>query len=434
VECEELRKAILRSAAALGLIAAIHAATVASQTEDRQEAAAASEAAVASEPADPKVERGRYVATISNCVSCHTRPDGEPFAGGLAMHTPFGTIYSTNITPDDETGIGKWSEEEFGRALREGVRPNGEHLYPAFPYTSFTKIDDADVAALYAYFKSLAPVRYTPPENELSFPANQRWALGIWKALYFEEGRFQPDKNQTPEWNRGAYLVEGLGHCGACHTPRNFLGAEKASLAMTGGEFLDRVPGGDVRTWAAPNLTSADNGLKAWPLEEVAAYLQKGRNRFVDVFGPMNEVFLNSTRHLTDEDARAMATYLKSLPANPGETGKVADAQTLRDGESLYNVHCGTCHQPTGLGGDNMDAGAQLVGSPVVLANSPASLINVILYGPQLPEELPERWRHMDAFGEKLEDDEVALIASYLRGAWGHKASAVTEKQVAAQR
>jgi mono/diheme cytochrome c family protein len=381
------------------------------------------------------VERGRYLARAGNCVSCHTAPDGPAFAGGLAFETPFGKLYSTNITPDPETGIGKWTEEQFARAVREGVRPDGAHLYPAFPYTAYTKLSDEDVSALFAYLKIVKPVNFTPPENDMSFPANQRWALGIWKALFFDEGRFEADSKQTPEWNRGAYLVEGLGHCSACHSPRNFIGAEKSSMAMTGGEYTDKVPTGEIRMWSAPNLTDVPNGLGSWPAEEVASYLKTGRNAFSETHGPMNEVILNSTRHLSDDDVKAMAVYLKSLPGNKGDIGKPASARVLKDGETLYNVNCGTCHQPDGKGALSGDAGAKLVGNPMVQASNPASLINVILYGPHLAKlSGPKRWKDMPDFGSKLADEEIAAIASYVRNAWGNVGGAVSEEQVARQR
>ncbi len=394
--------------------------------------------AAAADTGAATAERGRYLAVAGNCVSCHTRADGQSFAGGRAFVTPFGTMYSTNITPDTDTGIGRWSEQDFARALREGVRPNGEHLSPAFPYPAYTKLSDEDVAALFAYLQTLAPVGYAAPENDLHFPFSQRWALGLWKAIYFREGRFAPDQAQSAQWNRGAYLVEGLGHCGACHSPRNFLGAQSADMAMTGGEYLEKVPGGAPRTgreWSAPNLTSAPNGLKSWPVEELGAYLKTGRNTFAETFGPMNEVIMNSTRHLSDDDVRAMAAYLKSLPANEDRIGSAANAEVLQTGATLYDIHCGTCHLPTGLGGENEDSGARLAGSPIVQASNPASLINVILHGPQLPDPaLPKRWKPMDGFGDELTDEEVAALASYLRSAWGNVGGAVTANQVARQR
>ena len=381
------------------------------------------------------VERGRYLARAGNCVSCHTSAGGPAFAGGLAFETPFGKLYSTNITSDPETGIGKWTEEQFARAVREGVRPDGAHLYPAFPYTAYTKLSDEDVSALFAYLKVIKPVSFTPPENEMSFPANQRWALGVWKTLFFDQGRFEANTSKPEEWNRGAYLVESLGHCSACHSPRNFMGAEKSSMVMTGGEYTDKVPTGEIRAWSAPNLTDVSNGLGSWPVEDVAAYLKTGRNSFSETHGPMNEVILNSTRHLSDTDVQAMAVYLKSLPGNEGDIGKAASARVLKDGETLYNVNCGTCHQPDGLGAMSQDAGAKLVGNPMLQASNPASLINVMLYGPHLAKlSGPKRWKDMPEFGSKLADEEIAAIASYLRNAWGNTGGAVTEAQVAKQR
>lgn len=395
-----------------------------------------SPAANAGDEGNSLVERGRYLARAGNCVSCHTASGGAPYAGGLAFETPFGKIYSTNITSDPETGIGQWTEEQFARAVREGVRPDGAHLYPAFPYTAYTKLSDANVSALYAYMKIVQPVNNEAPQNEMSFPFDQRWALGIWKAMFFDAGRFQANDAQSPEWNRGAYLVESLGHCSACHSPRNFMGAEKSSVAYTGGEYNDKVPTGEIREWSAPNLTNAKNGVGPWAVEEIAAYLKTGRNSFSETHGPMNEVIMNGTRHLTEADATAMATYLKNLPANEGEVGEAASAAVLKDGQALYNLHCGTCHQPNGLGALSGDAGATLVGNPVVQASNPASLINVILYGPHLAKlPGPKRWKDMpDHFGEKLADEEVAAIASYMRNAWGNVGGAVSEEQVARQR
>ncbi|HEY0341933.1 MAG TPA: cytochrome c, partial [Steroidobacteraceae bacterium] len=334
-----------------------------------------------------------------------------------------------------ETGIGRWSREDFSRAVREGVSPGGEHLYPAFPYTAFTKLSDADVAALYAYFKTVRAAKSAAPPNEMRFPYNQRWALGLWKKLYFEQGRFTADQGKSAEWNRGAYLVQALGHCGACHSPRNFVGAESTDKAMAGGEYTDKVPGGELRLWSTPNITPAAVGLRSWSVDDLAAYLKTGRNSFAETFGPMNEVIVNSTRNLSDADVHAMATYLKGLPAHEAEAAGAPGAEVLQTGENLYSVNCGTCHLPTGLGSTDERSGARLAGSPVVQAGSPAALINVILYGPQLAEPpLAKGWKPMEGFGDKLADDEVAALSTYLRNAWGNKGAAVTVEQVAKQR
>ena len=356
-------------------------------------------------------------------------------AGGLAFETPFGKIYSTNITPDADTGIGNWTGEQFFNSMRRGVRADGEHLYPVFPYTAFTKVTDEDLAALFVYLKNVPAVRQQAPENEISFPFNQRILMSVWKAMFFEEGSYAPDESASEEWNRGAYLVEALAHCSACHSPRNFLGAEKADKAMTGGLYTDKVPGGNLHPWSAPNLTSAANGLGLWPQEEVAAYLKTGLNTFVETFGPMNEVIMNSTRHLDDDDVNAMAVYLKSLPPGDVQIGETADSRVLGMGRTVYNLHCGTCHLPTGLG-DEESAPRLGGGSLVVQAPNPASLINVILYGPELPDPpLPtKRRKPMEEFQYLLTDDEVAALASYLRSNWGNTGGAVTADQVARQR
>ncbi len=383
------------------------------------------------------IELGLYLSKAGNCMSCHTRANGEPFAGGVSFKTPFGIIYSTNITPDPETGIGAWTLDDFTRALREGKGPDGKHLYPVFPYTSFTMASDAEVAALFAYFQSLPPVKYSPPDNDLGFPYSQRWALGMWKALYFDEGRFEPDPGQSAEWNRGAYLVRGMAHCGMCHTPRNFLGAQKDGLELTGASYTDEIDG-KVLTWSATNLTSAASGLGSWTVDELVSYLKKGVSSRAGVFGPMNEVVVDGTRHLEEQDLRAMAVYLKSLPAKGEKRGSVPKEETLRKGSLLYDIHCGTCHLPTGLGSDT--TGPPLVGSSVTLANDPASLINITLHGPQLPHTAPSaewqarEWQPMESYGHLMNDEEIAALLSFVRNAWGNEAGEVKPPQVAKQR
>jgi mono/diheme cytochrome c family protein len=382
-------------------------------------------------------KRGEYLAAAGNCVSCHSSERGRPFAGGLEFVTPFGTIYSTNITSDPETGIGAWTLDEFRNAMRRGERPDGEHLYPVFPYTSFAKISDADIEALYAFLRTLAPVKYTPPENDLGFPFNQRWTLGLWKSLYLDETPFAADPSQSTAWNRGAYLVQGLGHCGECHTPRNFLGAADTEFALTGASYLERVEG-KLSTWSAANLTGASDGLAMWSNEDIADYLKLGFSHRAGVFGPMNKVVVNSTRHLTDDDIAAMTLYLKSLPGKSrGQDAPAAD-DVLRMGSVQYDIHCGTCHLPTGEG--SPETGPPVLGSPVVLDRDPASLINITLYGAQLPRVAPSPewqargWKRMEPYASKLSDEQAAALLSYIRSAWGHNAGAVTPAQVAAQR
>lgn len=379
--------------------------------------------------------RGEYLATAGNCVSCHTAPGGEPMAGGLAFETPFGRVYSTNITPDAESGIGSWTEWDFLNSLRHGVRPDGEQLYPVFPYTAYTKLSNEDIAAMFAYLQSLPPVSSEVPENQLSFPFNQRPLLKFWKAMFFDSGAFEPDPQQSEQWNRGAYLVEALAHCSACHSPRNSLGAVQTELAFSGGEYLDRVTSGEFRPWSAPNLTSSHRGLGLWSQQDLETYLMTARNDFIESYGPMNEVILNSTRHLSREDIAAMASYLKQLPAIEEANGLPVNAQVMGRGRTVYNLHCGTCHLPTGEGDPEM-APRLNAGSLVVQSANPASMINAILYAPQLPDHgLPQRWREpMEEFQYLLDDEEVAAAATYIRNSWQNSAGLVTAEQVARQR
>lgn len=393
--------------------------------------------AAAPSPAAAKIEAGRYLATAGNCTSCHTRAGGEAFAGGVEFKTDFGTLYSTNITPDTTAGIGNWTEAQFVRAMREGLDDEGKHLYPAFPYTSFTRLRDEDLSALYAYLKTLAPSAYQAPENDLGFPYNQRWLLGLWKFFFFKPEPFKPQPARDAAWNRGAYLVDGLGHCSSCHTPRNFLGAEKSDQYLAGGVYNDKLQGSDdVRPWAAVNLTQADSGLKTWSVADLAGYLKTGHGQRAGSLGPMNEVIGNSLRHLFDADIQAMAVYLKSLPAIETSDTQTLSAAELSEGETQYTIHCGTCHLPTGLGSaPGSDLGPPLVGNPVVQARSPASLINVILNTSEVLTPAPAvGWKNMEGLGDKIDDEQVAAIANYVRGSWGNRGGKVTAADVAKQR
>jgi mono/diheme cytochrome c family protein len=399
------------------------------------------------------INQGRYLATAGDCISCHTRPKGAPFAGGLPLATPFGVIYSANITPDVATGIGAWSEQQFARALHEGIAADGRHLYPAFPYTAYTKVTDQDLHAIYAYLRSLKPARYTPPPNDMHFPFSLRGLLAGWNLIYLQPGRYLPDHARSAEWNRGAYLVQGLGHCGACHTPRNLLGGERASQALTGGVYLDeiidevtddRVTPMDERTvrlWSAANLTQASTGLEAWTVDEIAAYLKSGHNARAGAFGPMSLVIANSTSHLNAEDIRAMAVYLKSLPpAGLPEQSKPAE-ERRRAGEIVYTTRCGDCHQSTGLGmprdrnADPSKTAPPLAGNPALQAVSPATLINVVLYGAHEAVPNRESWPKMSGFelSVGLDDEQIAALCTYVRSSWGNRAGAVDAADVARQ-
>lgn len=378
--------------------------------------------------AETEIERGEYLVRAANCVSCHTAPGEAVFAGGVPFPTDFGTIYSTNITPDKATGIGGWTYEQFAGAMRRGVRPDGQHLYPAFPYTSFTKIEDADLQALYAYFMSLRPVRAPARSNDLKFPYNQRELLGVWKALYLEEGRYVPDATRSAQWNRGAYLVEALAHCSACHSPRNFLGAEKADALYTGGVLQETDDERGMVVRAAPNLASSPHGLGAWSEDDIAAYLKVGINSRTRLMGTMNEVVLNSTRYLTDADTRAMAIYFKSLPPIARSASR-PDRKVMELGARQYDIHCGTCHLPTGLGSN--DTAPPLAGSVLAQAPDPSSLISLVINGPRLPQEAPSAdwrarpWQSMTPFAQKLSDEQAAALLTYVRNSWGNAAGVV---------
>ncbi len=414
-------------------------------------------ASAAGARADPApatlIEQGRYLAAAGDCIACHTRPDGEAFAGGLPLETPFGVLYTANITPDTATGIGAWSLAQFTRAMREGVAADGTHLYPAFPYTAYTKLKDQDIEALYAYLRSLAPVRYRPPDNRMRFPFGIRSLLAGWKLLYLQPQRFEPQPAQTAEWNRGAYLVQGLGHCGACHTPRTVLGGERESLSLTGGVYLDEivdevvdgaiVPLDErtVRTWSASNLTSSPSGLGAWSLEDIAAYLKTGHSPRASAFGPMGKVIANSTSRLSEADVHAMAVYLKSLPAAGQRNTVAADDARLKTGEVVYTTRCGDCHLPTGLGmprradGDLSKAAPPLAGSAALQAPDPSTLINVILYGAHAPRLDGDTWPMMSGFelSVGLDDEQIAALCTYVRASWGNQAGPVDTAAVAAQ-
>jgi mono/diheme cytochrome c family protein len=376
------------------------------------------------------IARGKYLAAAGDCVSCHTRHDGVAFAGGVGFDTPLGTIYSPNLTADNETGIGTWTAADLRRAMHEGIGRGGKRLFPAFPYTSFTKVSDQDVDAIYAYLRTLKAVRYSPPRNGILF--TQRWVMILWNALFFDAGRFKPDATQTVDWNTGAYLVQGLGHCGACHTPRNMLLAEIADRAFAGGTLTDAVAPNKARRWFAINLTPVRNGLASWSVDDLARYLKTGYGKWAGALGPMVDVIVNGTMQLTSDDVRAMSVYLKSLPARDGQNHSVV-AEQSKLGGAIYKERCEKCHMPSGRGG--FLTGPPLAGSAIVQADDPTSLINTILYGQATPKTLPSNtWETMKPYADVLSDDEVAAVSNYVRASWKNRAPAVKSREVAGQR
>ncbi len=357
-----------------------------------------------------QVQEGLYIARAGDCASCHTREDGEPFAGGRAIETPFGTIFSSNITPDPETGIGGWTVDDLYRSMHEGKNREGDHLYPAMPYPHYTKVFHEDVAALKAYLDTVAPVGYRPPENRLIPPLEIRTTVAGWNLLFFKEGVFQPDPAKSAEWNRGAYLVQGLGHCGSCHTPLNVLGAEEADKALQGAA---------IQGWTAPSLVAGDIGPGGWSRDELVAYLKTGRNAHATASGPMSETVANSTRYMTKSDLEAMATYLLDLQPRAMQARREASGESLARGERLFADHCTTCHNSDGSGQSRFFA--DLRSNGVVSSQHLEGLLRVIIQGATGNEVAAHMSNaHMPAFGWKLDDRAVADVATFLRNSFGN--------------
>lgn len=375
-----------------------------------------------------QVARGSYLARAGDCMACHTARGGASYAGGRVIPTPFGKLYSPNITPDAATGIGSWSADDFWRALHNGKSRDGRFLYPAFPYTDYTKITRTDSDAMFAYFKTLPAIRQSNREHELRFPYNQRILLAGWRALYFRPGVYQADTRQTTEWNRGAYLVQGLGHCTACHTNRNAFGATEQGADLTGG-LLPSLG------WYAPSLTSdAEAGLGNWDKQHIADLLKTGVSPRGTVFGPMAEVVRRSLQHLSDQDVTAMAGYLKSLPQTsaPVAANKVQgkDVQAvLKLGAKLYGDHCVECHKANGSG--IPPAYPPLAGNRAITMPSSVNPIRMVLNGGYPPSTQGNpRPYGMQPFGPVLSDAEVAAVVSYIRNSWGNNAPLVLPIEV----
>jgi mono/diheme cytochrome c family protein len=374
-----------------------------------------------------QIERGRYLAIASDCTGCHTvRGSHQPFAGGRAIETPFGNITSPNITPDRDTGIGAWSDEEFDAALRKGVRPDGSRLYPAMPYTSYTKMSREDVIAIRAYLNTVTPVRHSVVANTLPFPFNIRAAMHAWDWLYFTEGEYKPDPQKSAAWNRGAFLVQGPSHCGACHTPKTFLGGDKSN------EYLQ---GSKLQGWFAPDITDAKSrGLGGWSVNDVIAYLKTGHNRVSAATGPMAEEVALSSSKMTDSDLKAIATYLKSLPGrqdNLAPLGK--DDPVMVAGAAIYRDQCSACHELDGHGVPHLFP--SLADSSMVHSDDPSTLIRLVLRGARSAATKAEPTAPgMPSFGWQLDDEKLAAVVTYVRNAWGSGAAGVSSGDVAASR
>ena len=376
-------------------------------------------------PAGPQaamLSHGRYLVLAGDCASCHTRDGGPPFNGGLGLRTPFGTIYSPDITGDRATGVGGWTSDQFFHALNDGVAPNGQHLYPAFPFTHFTKISRADSDAILAYLKTIPGTAYTPPANALPFPFNLRLSAAAWHMLFFRNHGFTRDPSKSAAWNRGAYLVQGPAHCGACHTPINMFGVEEKSRFLQGG-MLDN--------WVAPNLTGDPRtGLGGWSAADIVEFLKTGRNSHTDAAGSMAQVISYSTSQMSDADLGAIATYLKSMPASTAPQAEAPDAAAMKAGAAVYFDSCTACHHVQGQGSPRLFP--PLAGSAVSQQPDPTGLIHLILAGGRAaPTPTRPSTISMPSFAWKLTDQQVADVATYVRNSWGNRASPVSADAVA---
>ena len=392
--------------------------------------------------ADPAlIEKGRYIAQASDCVACHTAPGGKAFAGGLAMKTPIGTIYSTNITPDKDTGIGSYDFADFERAVRHGIRKDGAPLYPAMPYVSYAVLTDEDVQALYAYFVSaVQPVAQQNQASTIPWPQNMRQPLVWWQMLFGGHHRFTTPEGATPEVARGAYIVEGAGHCGACHTPRGIAFQEVALTDGAGGEFLS---GSELEGWYAKDLRHEDSGLAGWSQQDIADFVKTGRNARTAAFGSMADVVEHSTQHLSDADAAAVAAYLVSRAPRPGHTAsapqmvdttsaKLLDSADHSPGALGYVAYCAACHRLNGQGTARIFPA--LAGNSVVAAENASSLIQVTLAGGAMARTPADKMRPSMPELAKLDDKTLADILTFVRSSWGNKASPVAPGDVAAMR
>jgi len=367
------------------------------------------------------VERGRYLAATGDCQGCHTTTGGAPYAGGRPLETPFGTVLSANLTPD-ASGLKSWNADQFYRAMHEGLSANGDHLYPAFPYNYFAHMPRADTDALFAYLQSLPPVVNRPDRNQLPFPFSIRALVSVWNLLYLDKTTFAPDPAHNEQWNRGAYLVEGPGHCGACHTPKTILGGPQKGHDFQGGAF---------GTWFAPDLTpNGRTGLGGWTRDETVAFLQTGRNPHASASGEMGLVVQDSTSRMADDDLQAIAAYLADRVASPAVSMTPPDSAQMKTGEAIFVDECSGCHLMQAQG--QTLAFPPLAHSANAQQTDPTTALHIILAGAQATRTraAPTPFT-MPAFAWKLDDRQVAAVATYVRNEWGNAAPAVSADQVA---
>lgn len=374
------------------------------------------------------IERGRYLAVLSDCTACHAQPTrgDSPFAGGRPIPTPFGTLYAPNITPDRDTGIGGWTEKEFDDAVRRGRLPNGKRLYPAMPFPYFAKMSATDVRAIRAYLSTVRPVRHEVVANQLPFPFSIRASMALWDWLYYRPSEWRPRADRSAAWNRGDYLVRGPGHCAACHTPKTLLGGDEPGHDLRGYS---------LQGWFAPDLTGDPaRGLAAWSERDIVEYLGTGHNRFAAASGPMADEVSDSSSHMTAADLEAIAIYLKSEPGAPERAAPLpASAPLMQAGAAIYRDQCSACHKIDGTGLPHLFP--DLARSAAVASREPTTVLQVVLRGAQTVATRAEPTApQMPSYAWQLDDAQVAAVATYVRNSWGHAAGPVSESAVRAAR
>ncbi|MDY7561218.1 cytochrome c [Pseudomonas sp. CCC3.2] len=376
------------------------------------------------------ISKGEYLTRAADCVACHVVPGGKPFAGGLGFKLPFGTLYSPNITPDKETGIGNWTDDEFVSALQQGVGKDGEHYYPAFPYTSYTLMPREDILAIKAYLFSLAPVHQPTQENDLSFPFNQRWGMFFWNMVFNANERFTPDAKQSAEWNRGAYLVQGPGHCGECHSPRNLFQAVSSSHSLAGNL---------LGNWQAYNISSdVKRGIGAWPNEALISYMAQGyAPGYGGAGGPMADVVEHSLQYLSPADLKAIAVYLKSTTARaegvarPAIAIKAASMDSSHGlGQKIFSDACSACHRLDGTG--NQTPVATLSGLKTVNDPAGTNLVATLLSGHNPTKSSVDQ--KMPDFARAYSDVELAAVSTYVLRRFGQNDAQIKPADVAKSR
>jgi mono/diheme cytochrome c family protein len=375
-----------------------------------------------------RIERGRYLAVLSDCSACHTAPGEAPFAGGLALQTPFGRLVAPNITPDPDTGIGRMTDKEFLSVLHEGRGYDGTRLYPAMPYPAYTKMTDDDVLAIRSYLATIAPIKHSVVSNQLPFPFNIRLAMAFWNQLNFTAGRYQNNPLKSKEWNRGAYIVEGAAHCGTCHTPKTFLGGDKNDAALTGAT---------LQGWFAPDITGNQRkGIGAWSKDDLTQYLKTGTNKWTLASGPMADAVSHSTSQMSDDDIKAIATYLKdSGESSPAASPKpvAANNNVMVAGAAIYKDSCAACHKDSGEG--EIRLFPRLAGSSIVQSDDPTTLARVVLRGTRAVSTAgAPTGPAMPAFDWRLNDVQLASVLTYIRNSWGNAAAPVSASAAASQR